>query len=276
MAEIGRPNNLEVVKFHDAGAYLDGGPYGEILLPNRYVTHLTRIGEFVDVFVYFDSEDRIVASTDFPKAMVDEFAYLQVVSTTSFGAFLDWGLPKDLLLPFREQKQPVVANRSYVVYVYVDSRSNRIVATTKVERYLNLEEPIFQAGDEVSLLIFEKTDLGFKAIINNTHTGVLYLNEVFKPLEIGQTIKGFIKKMRPDGKIDLATEQQGYQKVDPISADLLQHLKDSGGFLSLNDNSDPDQIKQQLQMSKKTFKKAVGALYKRQLITIEENGIRLA
>jgi uncharacterized protein len=275
MAEIGRLNNLEVVKFHDAGAYLDGGPYGEILLPNRYVTHLTRIGEFVDVFIYFDSEDRIVASTDLPYAMAGEFAYLQVISTTNFGAFLDWGLPKDLLLPFREQKAPVVANRFYVVYVYVDSRSNRIVATTKVERYLNLEEPMFQSGDEVSLLIFEKTDLGFKAIVNNTHTGVLYFNEVFKPLEIGQKIQGFIKKIRPDGKIDLAIEQLGYQKVDPIAEDLLQRLKDSGGFLPLNDNSDPELIKNRLQMSKKTFKKAVGALYKQKLIVIEDEGIRI-
>lgn len=275
MSIIGKLNTLEVVKEHDAGVYLDGGPFGEILLPNRYVTDRCKPGEMVDVFVYFDSEDRIVASTEMPLVMVDECAFLKVVSTTSFGAFLDWGLPKDLLLPFKEQRIPVVEGESYVVRVYVDDRSNRIVATTKVDRYLNLETPEFSTGDKVDLLIFGKTDLGYKAIINNKFSGIIYFNEIFRPIAIGQKTEGYIKKVRPDGKIDLSLDAIGYQKIDPITDDLLEIIKKEGGFLPLNDNSDPALIMKKLGMSKKTFKKAIGALYRQKFIAIEEKGVRL-
>lgn len=275
MSIIGKLNTLEIVKEHDAGVYLDGGPFGEILLPNRYVTDQCKIGETVDVFIYFDSEDRIVASTEMPLVMVDEFAFLKVVSTTSFGAFLDWGLPKDLLLPFKEQRLPVEEGSSYVVYVYVDDRTNRIVATTKVDRYLNLETPEFNSGDKVDLLIYGRTELGYKAIINNAFSGIIYSNEVFKPIKIGQKTEGYIKKVRPDGKIDLSLEPLGYQKVDPLTEELLEIIKKEGGFLPLNDNSDPALIMEKLGMSKKTFKKAIGALYRQKFIALEEKGIRL-
>jgi len=275
MVRIGKISTLEVVKFTDQGAYLDGGPYGEILLPNRYVPQECNEGDDVDVFIYFDSEDRIVASTDFPIGMVDEFAYLKVVAVTGVGAFLDWGLPKDLLSPFREQAQKMEVGRSYIVRIYVDKVTGRIVASSKINRFLNLEEVNFAVGDEVNLLISNRTDLGFNAIINGTHLGIIYSNEIFKPIKTGDKVSGFIKKIREDGKIDLSLEKQGYEKVDPVLGLIIEKLKENGGFLAVSDKSDPELISKLFGISKKTYKKAVGALYKNKQITIEDNGIRL-
>jgi uncharacterized protein len=275
MVRIGKPSTLEIVKFVEAGAYLDGGPYGEILLPNRYITHGHKVGDDVEVFISFDSEDRIVATTDFPYAMVDEFAYMQVVDVTNVGAFLDWGLPKNLLVPFREQRMKMEMGKAYIVYVYVDKKTGRIAATAKYNKFLNIDEIDFQNGDEVDLLIAERTELGYKAIINGTHLGILYANEVFKPISTGDKLKGFVKKIREDGKIDLSLEKQGYDKVDPVTVNIIAKLNQNNGFLPITDSSDPDVIQKVLGISKKTFKKAIGALYKSRQITIEESGIRL-
>jgi predicted RNA-binding protein (virulence factor B family) len=276
MVKIGKPCTLEVVKFADQGAYLDGGPYGEILLPNRYVPAKCEEGDEVEVFVHFDSEDRIVASTDFPKVMVDQFGYLRVVEVTSYGAFLDWGLPKDLFVPFREQTIKMEKDKSYLVRLYVDRITGRIVGTAKYKKYLNLTDVDFFVGDEVELIIANRTDLGYNAIINEAHLGILYFNEIFKPIGTGDRIKGFIKKIREDGKIDLSLEKQGYEKVDPVSDELLNKLGNAKGkFLPYSDKTDPEAIKEGLGISKKTFKKAIGLLYKQKLIAIEEDGIRL-
>jgi predicted RNA-binding protein (virulence factor B family) len=276
MVRIGKRSTLEVVKFTEQGAYLDGGPYGEILLPNRYVPAKCSESDEIEVFVHFDSEDRIVASTDFPTVMVDEFGYLKVVEVSTFGAFLDWGLPKDLFVPFREQTMKMEKDKWYLVRVYIDRITGRIAGTAKYKKYLNLTEAEFTTGDEVELIIANQTDLGFNAIINETHLGILYFNEIFKPISTGDRISGFIKKIREDGKIDLCLEKQGYEKVDPVSDAILDKLKNSKNqFLPYSDKTEPEEIKNNLGISKKTFKKAIGLLYKQKLISIEEDGIRL-
>jgi len=275
MVRIGKLSTLEAVKFTDQGVYLDGGPYGEILLPNRYVPRGCKEEDEIEVFIYFDSEDRIVASTEFPSVMVDDFGFLKVVAVSSFGAFLDWGLPKDLLVPFREQAVKMENGKSYLVYVYVDHTTGRIVASSKINKYLNREEIDFVEGDEVKLIISNRTDLGYNAIINGKHLGVLYFNEIFKPIETGDHVNGFIKKIRTDGKVDLCLEKQGYEKVDQLSTDILEKLKANNNFLPYSDKTDPELIKAGLGISKKTFKKAIGLLYKNKIIAIEEEGIRL-
>lgn len=276
MVRIGRSCTLDVVKFTDSGAYLDGGPYGEILLPGRYVPENCQIDDELEVFISLDSEDRLVATTDYPVAMVGEFAYLPVVDVTNVGAFLDWGLPKNLFVPFREQLGKMETGKSYLVYIYVDEKSGRIAASAKTKKFLNKDFADFTVGDEVDLMIANKTDIGFNAIINGTHSGVIYSNEIFKPIKTGEKIKGFIKKIRDDGKVDLSLEKQGYEKVDPVAGEILEKLKTADGFLPLNDKTDPEQIKAELGISKKTFKKAIGSLYKSKLILIEKEGIRLA
>lgn len=276
MVRIGRKCTLEVVKLVDHGAYLDGGPYGEILLPKRYVTDDCQVEDDVEVFVSFDSEDRIVATTDFPVAMVGEFAYLSVVDVTNYGAFLDWGLPsKHLFVPFREQTVKMEVGKSYVVYIYVDDKSGRIAASAKYNKFLNDDFVEFKVGDEVDLLIARQTDIGYTVIINGTHSGIIYTNEVFKPIHIGDKITGFVKKIRDDGKVDIALEKQGYEKVDPVAENILSALNANDGFMELNDKSNPELIKSKLGISKKTFKKAIGALYKNKQIVLEKEGIRL-
>ncbi len=275
MVKIGKVCTLEVVKFTESGAYLDGGPYGEILLPNRYVPKTLKEEDEIDVFISFDSEDRILATTDCPTVMVGEFGYLKCVALTAFGAFLDWGLPKDLFVPFREQTMKMEAGKSYLVGVYVDQKTGRIAASAKYNRLLNKTEANYTVGQEVDLLIANQTDLGFNAIIEGQHLGVVYANEIFKPIHTGDKVKGYIKKLREDGKIDLALEVQGYEKVDPVSTEILDKLKANSGYLPFSDKTDPELIKAKLGISKKTFKKAIGALYKNKQILLEEEGIRL-
>lgn len=275
MVKIGKVCKLEVVKFTESGAYLDGGPYGEILLPNRYVSDNLKEEDEIDVFISFDSEDRIVATTDYPILMVGDFGLLKCIAVTPFGAFLDWGLPKDLFVPFREQTVKMEANKNYLVYVYVDSKTGRIAASAKYNKYLNIEEANYSEGDQVELIIANRTDLGYNAIINKQHLGILYGNELFKPISTGDKLIGYIKKVREDGKIDLSLEKQGYEKIDPITQNILEKLKSENGFLPLSDNSDPELIKATLGISKKSFKKAIGALYKNKTITITDDGIKL-
>lgn len=275
MTEIGKKNRLRIVKILDFGAYLDGDEKGEILLPIKQVPEDAQIDDELDVFIYNDSEDRIIATTTIPFAMADEFAFLEVVAVNKFGAFLDWGLVKDLLVPFREQKMDMEIGRWYVVYIYLDEQSQRLVATAKVDKYIDNIPPEYEPNQEVDIMIYSRTDLGYKAIINNTHWGVLYENEIFKPLNIGDKMKAFIKKVREDDKIDLYLNKSGYNQIDRISEDILAKLEENNNFLAISDKSEPQKIYETFGISKKAFKKAIGNLYKNHLITLENNGIKL-
>lgn len=275
MAEIGKLNTLEVLKEVDFGIYLDGGNLGEILMPKRYVPEGTMPGDYIEAFIYLDSEDRLLATTEKPLAMVDDFALLEVVSVTSVGAFLNWGLPKDLFVPFREQRKPMEVGEKYLVYVYLDDNSKRIAASSKIEQFLDNIPVDYEENEEVDLIIVNETDLGYNAIIDNSHLGVLYKNEVFQTLHPGDRLQGYIKKIRPDGKIDLRLDKVGYEKIGGFADEILEKLQQNNGFLPLTDKSSPEEIYQTFRISKKNFKAAIGALYKRRMITLEDNGIRL-
>jgi predicted RNA-binding protein (virulence factor B family) len=265
-----------VIKELDFGVYLDGKEHGEILMPIRYAGELNcKIGYKVEAFIYLDSEDRLIATTEKPFAVVGDFILLEVVSVNNVGAFLYWGLMKDLFVPFREQNQKMEVGYSYVVYIYVDDLTNRIVGSAKIENFLDKTPPDFKDGQEVDLILYTQTDLGYKAIINNTHTGLLFNEDVFRNLERGEHTKGYIKKIREDKKIDLLLDKPGYEKVDDISKIILDKLKVENGFISLSDKSPADDIYDMFGISKKNFKKAIGALYKARLITIEDSGITL-
>lgn len=275
MAEIGKLNELRVVKELDFGIYLDGGDLGEILMPKRYVPEGCKVDDMLEVFIYLDSEDRIIATTEKPYAMVDDFAILKVVAVNSAGAFLDWGLPKDLLVPFSEQRPVMKEGESYVVRIYLDLKTSRLAASSKLDKFLQNKPGSFQQGQEVELLLCDRTDLGWKAIVDNMSWGVLYENEIFQEVKKGQKIKGFIKKIRDDGKIDLCLQKPGYEKVDDISEMIITALKAQGGFIPVTDKSSPEIIQKLFGISKKTYKKAIGAIYKKKLITIEKDGIKL-
>lgn len=275
MVEIGRLNTLSVNRETENGVYLDGGEHGEILMPQKFVTDEVKEAGEATVFVYTDSEDRLVATTEEPLAMVGEFAVLKVIANSRFGAFLDWGLPKDLLVPFREQKATMGEGKSYLVYVFLDLQTNRIAATVKLDKYLDNTPPEYEAGQEVDLIVVEETELGYKAIVNMEHWGMLYKNQVFKPLETGQKVKGYVQKVRDDEKIDLLLEKPGYEKVDAISQKILDQLKENKGFMAVSDKTSPEMIKALFGISKKNFKKALGGLYKKRMITFDSDGIRL-
>ena len=271
----GRYNTLKVVKYVDFGVYLDGAEMGEILLPARYVPEVCEVGENLEVFIYLDSEDRIIATTEKPYAQVGEFAMMRVNAVNNVGAFLDWGLLKDLLVPFREQKMNMVAGRSYLVYVYVDPDSQRIAACAKLEKFLDNVIPEYKVGEEVSLIVESESELGYNAIINHLHRGILYHDELPGPLNKGQKLKAYIKKVRDDKKIDLSLYRPGYEQVDGISQDILNKLHEAGGFLPFTDKSDAALIFDHFAISKKIFKKAIGALYRQRRISLEDKGIRL-
>ena len=274
MAEIGKLNSLEVVRSSDFGLFLDGGDLGEILLPKRYVQRQWGPGDTVEVFLMRDSEDRLTAITVKPYAMVGEFAYLRVISTTPVGAFLDWGLPKDLLVPFREQTVSMQEGRSYVVYVYLDDVSGRIAASAKLDRFLNRTAGNYAAGQAVELLICARTDLGYKAIVDNTHWGMLFHSNVYQPVECGQRINGFVQRVQADGKLDLSLGKPGYDQIADVSDAILAHLEAQGGFMPLTDKSPPEEINALFGVSKKSYKKAIGALYKARKITFENGGTK--
>lgn len=275
MLQIGRKNTLEVYKFVDFGVYLDGEQYGPILLPKRYVPAEIEEGGEIEVFIYLDSEDRLVATTETPKVQVGEFAYLQVKDTSDFGAFLDWGLQKDLFVPFRQQKQPMTVGNFYWIYCSLDEKTQRIVASAKIDTFLHEINPECTEGSEVSIQIHSKTDLGYKAIIENNCWGLLFANEVFETLAIGSVRKAFIKTVRDDGKIDLSLQRIGFVRFNDAQQKILDALKAHAGFLPLHDKSDAAEIQAQLGMSKKTFKSAIGMLFKAQVITIKDSGIEL-
>ncbi|MEA4841373.1 MAG: S1-like domain-containing RNA-binding protein [Bacteroidales bacterium] len=275
MAILGKMNPLKVVKTVEFGVYVDGGSDGEILLPTRYVPENCQIGDTLSVFIYTDSEDRLIATTLKPYAMVGEFACLEVQEVNEVGAFLDWGLMKQLLVPFREQHAKMREGGRYPVFIYVDFESKRITASAKLEKFIDDSHPELEANQQVDLMIYKKTDMGWKAIVNQQYSGVLYINEVFQPLEIGQKLTGFVKQIREDDKIDLILQKPGFEKIDDFAVRLHELLKEAGGFLPLTDKSPVEEIYNRFGISKKTYKKAVGDLYKKHLIVLEENGIRL-
>jgi hypothetical protein len=275
MAQIGKINHLEVLKELDFGIYLDGGDLGEILMPNRYVPEGTMPGDFIEAFIYLDSEDRLIATTEKPLAMVEKFALLEVVSVTPVGAFLNWGLPKDLFVPFREQRKPMEVGKKYLVYVYLDADTKRVAASSKIEQFLDNIPVDYDENEEVDLIIVNETDLGYNAIIDYSHLGVLYKNEVFQELNPGDKVQGFIKKIRTDGKIDLRLDKIGYEKITSFVDRIIVELQKNKGFLPLTDKSSPEEIYKTFKISKKNFKAAIGALYKKRFIALEEDGIRL-
>lgn len=276
MAEIGKINHLTVIRELEFGVYFDGGELGKILLPRRQVDRHYENGEVVEVFIYRDSDDRLLATTRRPLAEVGEFAWLRAAAVTEFGAFLEWGLPKDLLVPFREQKQKMEAGKYYLVYIYLDEKSGRIVASSKLDKFINPHPPEYQEGQEVTLLIYQQTDIGYSAIINQAHWGLLYNSEVFQKISPGQKLSGYIAKVREDGKIDLTLHKPGYDKVEAVAENIIRRLIEEGGFIAVTDKSAPEKIYQLFGVSKKTYKMAVGALYKQKLIVIEKDGIRLS
>ena len=265
-----------VLKDRRPGLYLDGGELGEILLPGESIPAGAGPGDELDVFVYRDSEDRLVASTRMPLASVGDFAALEVRHVHSrIGAFLDWGLAKDLLLPMREQDRPVKAREVVVVYIFIDERSQRIVATTRWKEHIDYSTPQYSPGDKVSLLIAEETPLGFNAIVDNSRSGLLYRTELGIIPQIGEKFEGYIREVRPDGKIDLRLDAQGYERVLPLADEILRVLRTGNGRLPLGDGSSPDDIRVAFQTSKKAFKQALGSLYKKQLVEINRDSVVL-
>src|SRR5581483_6245403 len=263
MAVIGKRNILPIRRASTPGLYLDGGELGEILLPIRYVPKDLGSMDKLEVFIYRDSEDRLVATTETPLAMVGEFACLRVISVNqNVGAFLDWGLAKDLLLPFREQEFPVRAGDRVIVYVCIDEKTNRILATTRLNRHLNRDTPAYHNGQPVNLFITGRTPLGYNAIVENAHRGLLYHDNLAAPLATGQKLKGFVRTVRPGGKIDLSLDASGYKRVAPLTDQIVQALERNGGQLTFDDDSSPEAIRQKFGVSKKAFKQALGKLYK--------------
>lgn len=277
MALIGRYNSLQVVKHTNFGLYLDGGADGEILLPNRYIPKdiPSEDEDWLNVFIYLDSEDKLLATTEKPKVQVGEFASLKVIEVNSIGVFLDWGLPKDLLLPYSEEKRTLQAGDYCVVHVYLDKHTRRITATARLDRYLDKTPASYSVGQEVDLLVAEATDMGFKAIINNKHWGLIHKNEVFKFMRAGKQEKGYIKEIRTDGNISLSLQPVGEQAASSLNTKILGKLRENNGTLPVSDKSDPQVISNLFGVSKGNFKKAIGALYKQGHIVIHADRIEL-
>ena len=276
MLKIGYYNKMEVVKAVDFGYYLDGGPYGEILLPTSQAPEEDlEDGTEIEVFIYTDTEDRLIATTHKPKITVGKFAYLEVRQNGPNGAYMDWGLEgKDLLVPFREQTIKMQEGQSYIVYAYLDEQSDRLAATARLSNLLEEKSEGLTAGDSVDLLAVTTTDLGWKMIVNNDYWGMLFFSDVFQPIQRGDRFQGFIKNVREDQKLDLSLQKSGYEQVTDTAAWLVTVIKESDGFLPLTDKSPPEAIYDRLGVSKKVFKKAIGNLYKKRMITLEKEGIR--
>lgn len=273
---LGKRNQLKVAREVDFGVYLYAGEIGDILLPKRYVPQGCKVGDMVDVFLYLDNEERLIATTEHPLVEVNQFAYLEVNWTNQFGAFLNWGLMKDLFCPFREQKMRMQQGRSYIVYCYIDTLTSRIVASAKVEKFLSKDQPPYSPGERVNILVQQKTELGFKAIVEGKYSGLIYQNELFRDIHTGDRLEAYVKTVRPDNKLDLVLQNHGRQHVEDFSQQLLQYmLNNEEGFCRFGDKSPAEEIYSEFQISKKTFKKAVGDLYKRHLITIADDGLHL-
>jgi len=275
MIHLGQINTLEILRESEHGVYLVDAEDNQVLLPNRYVPAEFKIYDKVDVFVYLDNEQRPVASTDFPYVKANEFALLRCNEVNDFGAFLDWGLVKELFCPFREQAFTMKPGGWYLVRCYIDEKSERLVASSKTNRFLDNTELTVAEFDEVDLLVSHPSDIGMNVIVNGIHTGLIYKDNIFTDLSIGDHVKGVVKKIRPGNKLDIALGQIGYRNIEPNADKIMQELTDNSGYINLTDKSSPDAIKDMMQMSKKTFKKAVGTLYKKRLIEIKPDGIYL-
>ncbi len=275
MLKIGNYNILEVVKLVDFGVYLDGGNGLEILLPTRYIESPLHVGDKIEVFIYTDSEDRLIATTLRPLATVGEFAFLRVQQVNKIGAFVDCGLAKDILVPFREQKMRMIQGRSYLVYLYLDDASKRIAASSKIEKFLNNTYPEYRKGQKVQALVYRKNEIGYNVIVNNLHSGMIYDNEIFSNINIGDYVTAYIKNVRDDGKIDLTLSDKIENRIEILSGRILKYMEINNNRLEINDNSSPEEIKAIFGCSKKDFKKAIGYLYKSRKIKIEYDIISL-
>ncbi len=276
MIYIGRMNRMKVVKHVDFGVYLDGQDEGEILLPRKDVPHNTEVGDRLHVFIYRDSDDRLIATTKRPLVQVGEAAYLKVKQQNNVGTFMDWGLPKDLLVPFNEQAWPMNEGRNVVIYCYLDENTNRIAGTTKFHRHLSEDgRNVFQEGDAVRGMVAAQTELGYKIILNNTHIGLLYKNEVFKPMRFGHELKVFIKQIREDGRIDLSIAASNQDVRDELEEKIMAYLKAHDGVSRITDKSPPNVIYDTFNASKANFKRALGRLYKKRLVSLDKTQVRL-
>ncbi|TNZ80961.1 GntR family transcriptional regulator [Vibrio parahaemolyticus] len=277
MIKIGQINSLEVIKKADFGVFLDGDDYGSVLLPNKHVPEGTELGDHIEVFLYFDSESQLAATIDKPIAQVGDWGLMKIEGINQTGAFVNWGIKeKDLLIPFSEQRARFTAGQNILVYVYTDKASGRIVGTTKFNKWLDKTPANYEVNEEVDLIIAERSQLGYKAIVNGKHWGMIFPSDVFGKLFIGKKLKGYIKQVREDGKIDLSLQKVGVAKMDDLSSKIIDLLEKKGGFLPLNDKSSPEAIFDAFRTSKGTYKKTIGGLYKQGKIVIEKDGIRLA
>lgn len=275
MLFIGKYNYLTIERVTSVGMFLSDVEGEEVLLPNQYITDDMQVGDQIKVFVYLDSEDRPVATTQTPKIIRNEFAFLEVKDVSEYGAFLDWGLIKDLFVPFREQPKPMEIGEWHVVFLYLDQKTQRLLASAKIDKFLESDRLTVAEGEEVDLLVWQKTDLGYNVVVNQYHKGLVYANEVFQPLEIGDSLKGYVKKIREENKLDISLQKTGYKVVEPVAKQILEEVQKGKGFLNLSDNSSPEDIYNKLKISKKVFKKAIGGLYKQGIIRIKQDGIYL-
>jgi predicted RNA-binding protein (virulence factor B family) len=274
MIKVGEYNELEIVKQLDFGIYL-GKENVEILMPTKWIPKGAKIGDVLNVFIFRDSDDRLIATTVKPFAIANTFAFLEVKQVNNIGAFLDWGMDKDLLVPFREQAVRMEPGKSYVVFVYADEETDRLIGSTKLLKFIERDDVQVQNGDVVDLLIYSQTELGYNAIVNNLYSGLIYKNEIFENIRIGDQLQGYVKNVREDNKIDLSLQKSGFELVDDVKWRILNIIKTENGFLALNDDSTPEEIKAKLQISKKAFKKAIGALYRERLVTLTDKGVQL-
>ncbi|MDP2527886.1 MAG: S1-like domain-containing RNA-binding protein [Maribacter dokdonensis] len=276
MIELGRINNLEILRDTSVGLFLGDEEGNDVLLPNKYVPTGYEIGQKIKVFCYLDYDERPVATTLEPDIMLGEFRLLQVAEVNEFGAFMEWGLEKHLLVPFREQRVKMKEGQWYVVHCYLDERSGRLVASNKLDKFLSNDTVDLKEWEQVDLVVTRQTDLGWEVIVNERHKGLVYFNEVFKPINIGDVIPGCVKTIRKDNKLDISLQPLGAKVLEPAAKKIYEVLVENGGFLGLHDKSAPEEIRDVFQMSKKTFKKGLGTLYKDRKIKIESDGITLS
>ena len=275
MIKIGEHNTLEILRETDPGLYLGDTQENVVLLPHRYKPENFNIGDMLEVFVYLDYDERPVATTLTPHVLLNDFGYLHCSDVNEFGAFMDWGVQKQLFVPFKEQARPMKVGNWYIVYMYMDMQTNRLVGSSKTNKYLNNDSVTLKKFDQVSIMVTHITDLGANVIINGTHKGLIFINDIFEDIRTGDTMKAYIKRVREDNKIDVVLQSPGYRSIEPNANFILEELKAAGGFMSLHDKSDPQDIKNELGMSKKSFKKAIGTLYKDKQIQIKQDGISL-
>lgn len=277
MIRLGAFNRLTIIRFTDHGAYVDGGEVGEILMPKAYVKPEMRPGDVLDLFVYLDQQERLVATPEQPLAQVGDFAYLEVAWVNEYGAFLHWGVMKDLFVPFRQQKRTMEVGESYIVYIYIDEETSRIAATAKIDRYLQpARHTDYHRGEEVDLLVWQRTEMGLKVIVNNRHAGLIYNDQLYgNEPRTGERIKGTIVTVRPDGRLDVSPSRIGKGRFRDFAQQLLEELQATDGYLPYTDRSEAEDIAERFEVSKKTFKRAIGTLYRNRQITLEESGIRL-